>query len=289
MPDAPIFLVSTIDRLLMTINVMEGEMGMLDGKVAIITGGTSGIGERTVELFVQEGAKVVIAGRRADVGEEIAKRIGPTACFIRTVGQFGRLDCLVNNAGVVGPMCGIADLDLGDYDAAMSILLRGVFLGIKYAAPVMVRQGAGSIVNVASIAGHQAGYAGQVYSTAKAAVIHLSRCIAAELGENNVRVNSLSPGAILTGIFGKAFGVEDNLADRTASVLEEDFAKFQPIPRAGRPDDIARAAAWLASDASGFVNGQDLVVDGGRITGLSLSASNEFYGGISAKVTAAAS
>lgn len=279
-------------------------MGMLDGKVAIITGGTSGIGERTAELFVREGAKVVIAGRRADVGERVANRIGPAAYFIRTdvaseadvkamvdcaVAQFGRLDCLVNNAGVAGPLCAIADLDLSDYDAAMNILLRGVFLGIKYAAPVMVRQGTGSIVNVASIAGHQSGYSGQVYAAAKAAVIHLSRCIAAELGEKNVRVNSLSPGAILTGIFGKAFGVEDNLADRTASVLEEDFAKFQPIPRAGRPDDIARAAAWLASDASGFVNGQDIVVDGGRITGLSFSASNEIFGGIGDKVTAAAS
>ena len=171
----------------------------------------------------------------------------------------------------------------------MNVLLRGVFLGMKYAAPIMVEQGSGSVINVASIAGHHTGYAGQVYSTAKAAVIHLSRCVASELGEKNVRVNSISPGDTITGIFGKAFGVEDNLADRTASVLDGEFAKFQPIPRAGMPDDIAQAAIWLASDRSSFVNGQDLRVDGGRITGLSFSASNELYGAIGDKVTAAAS
>jgi NAD(P)-dependent dehydrogenase (short-subunit alcohol dehydrogenase family) len=117
-------------------------------------------------------------------------------------------------------------------------------------------------------------------------VIHLTRCSATELGEKNVRVNSISPGAILTGIFGKAFGVADDAADHTAEVLEEDFAKFQSIPRAGRPEDIAQAAAWLASDASTFVNGHDLVVDGGVIAGLSYTASLAAFEGVCTKVTA---
>jgi NAD(P)-dependent dehydrogenase (short-subunit alcohol dehydrogenase family) len=173
--------------------------------------------------------------------------------------------------------------------AAMSVLLRAMVLGIKYAAPIMIGQGQGSIVNVASIAGHRTGYAGATYSAAKAAVIHLTRCAAMELGEKNVRVNSISPGAIVTGIFGKAFGIADDAADRTAAVLDETFTKFQPIPRAGRPEDIARAAAWLASDGSTFVTGNDLVVDGGHIEGLSQSASIALWGGIENTVTAAAS
>jgi NAD(P)-dependent dehydrogenase (short-subunit alcohol dehydrogenase family) len=171
----------------------------------------------------------------------------------------------------------------------MSVLLRAVVLGIKYATPIMIGQGQGSIVNVASIAGHRTGYAGATYSAAKAAVIHLTRCAAMELGEKNVRVNSISPGAIVTGIFGKAFGIADDAADRTAAVLDETFTKFQPIPRAGRPEDIARAAAWLASDGSTFVTGNDLVVDGGHIEGLSQSASIALWGGIENTVTAAAS
>ncbi|HME21103.1 MAG TPA: SDR family oxidoreductase [Acetobacteraceae bacterium] len=278
-------------------------MGMLDGKVAIITGSTSGIGARAAELFVAEGANVIIAGRRAVRGQELAEKLGPTAHYIQTdvskesdvvamvagaSARFGRLDCLVNNAGVPGPGGSITELDVAGYDAAMAVLLRGVFLGIKHAAPIMMQQGQGSIINIGSVAGSQAGYGGYTYSAAKAAVIHLTRCMAMELGPRNVRVNSISPGAIVTGIFGKAFGVADDVADRTAAVLEEDFAKAQPIPRAGKPEDIAQAAAWLASDASTFVNGRDLVVDGGLLVGRPLSMVLATAEAIAAKVTAAA-
>jgi NAD(P)-dependent dehydrogenase (short-subunit alcohol dehydrogenase family) len=282
-------------------------MGVLDGKVAIVTGGTSGIGAHTVELFVSEGAKVVIAGRRIDIGEGIAERLGPATRFVRTdvtnesevkemidcaVATYGRLDCLVNNAGGpppsgtggnADPAAGgsIATLDMEEYDATMAVILRGVVLGMKHAAAVMLHQGNGSIINIASIGGLRTGYSLISYSAAKAAVIHLTRCIAVELGEKGIRVNSISPGGILTGIFGKYLGLPDEVADRTSGTLESLFATMQPIPRAGLPEDVARAALYLASDASSFVNGHDLVVDGGLIAGQSFSRFNALVTDIS--------
>lgn len=254
-------------------------MGRLDGKVAIITGGSSGIGRRTAELFVAEGASVVIAARREEEGSRLARTLGARAAFVRTdvtreadieamighaVSRFGRLDCLFNNAGAPAPGGGIETIPAAGFDAAIAVLLRSVVLGMKHAAPVMKRQSAGSIINNGSIAGARAGYSSSlIYGAAKAAVIHLTRCVAMELGESGVRVNAISPGAIVTGIFGKVAGLTSDAADRTAQVMAQVFERMQPIQRAGLPDDIARAAVWLASDESSFVNGHDLVVDGG--------------------------
>ncbi|MBV9522762.1 MAG: glucose 1-dehydrogenase [Alphaproteobacteria bacterium] len=258
-------------------------MGKLEGKVAIITGATSGIGLRTAELFIAEGARIVIAGRRKAEGEAIAARLG-AACTFRAADvtqesevkalvedaatRFGRLDCLFNNAGGPAPTGGIADIPVEGFDAAIALLLRSVMLGMKHAAPIMRRQGSGSIINNGSIAGSRAGYSSSlIYGAAKAAVIHLTRCVAMELGESNIRVNSISPGGIATGIFGKALGLPVAAAERTVAIAEERLAKMQPIPRAGLTDDIARAAIFLASDDSSFINGHDLVVDGGVIGG----------------------
>lgn len=264
-------------------------MGALDGKVAIVTGGTSGIGARTAQVFVEAGATVVIAGRRRDVGEALARRLGAAAHFVQTdvaeeaevkamidaaVALRGRLDCLFNNAGAGVPVRSIVDIDMAEYDAGMRVLLRGVVLGMKHAAPVMLRQGSGSIINTGSVAGLRAGVSSHVYSAAKAAVIHLTRSVAVELGERGVRVNSISPGAIVTGIFGKAAGVAADVADQQTEALTARFAKTQPIPRAGMPDDIAGAALYLASDASSFVNGHDIVVDGGMIAGRPFSSTS---------------
>ncbi len=258
-------------------------MGRLNGKVAVIAGATSGIGRRTAEVFVAEGATVVVSGRRAAEGEALAESLGDRASFVaadvadeRQVAaliagaheRFGRLDCLFNNAGVPGAQGGIESLTPEQVNAEMAILVNGVLWGMKHAAPIMRTQGSGSIVNTGSIAGHRAGYGvSLVYSVAKAAVIHASRCVAMELAPHNVRVNSISPGAIATGIFGKAFGLDDAKAEATADTLEARFTQAQPIPRAGLPDDIAKAALYLASDDSRFVTATDILVDGGMIAG----------------------
>jgi NAD(P)-dependent dehydrogenase (short-subunit alcohol dehydrogenase family) len=257
-------------------------MRALDGKVAVITGGTSGIGAKTAERFVAEGAKVVIAGRRSEEGEALVRRLGAAARFIRTdvaeeaqvkamieeaVSTFGRLDCLFNNAGTPGRLSGIADVEMAHVDQMMNVHVKGVVLGMKYAAPVMSRQGSGSIINTGSVGGLRAGTSPHIYAAAKAAVIHLTRCVAIELAGKGVRVNSVSPGAIVTGIFAKGAGVADSAADRMAEGLTPRFAAAQPLHRAGLPEDIAEAAVFLASDASSFITGHDLVVDGGNIAG----------------------
>lgn len=253
-------------------------MGVLDGKIAIVTGGTSGIGERIVEVFVEEGAKVVVAARRQEEGSALEKRLGVR--FIRTdvasepdvramiddaVNAFGRVDCLVNNAALPAPMVSITEIDVPTIDQLFAVNVRGVLLGIKHVAPVMLSQGAGSIVNMGSVAGLRGGVSGHIYSATKGAVQALTRSTAAELGEKGIRVNSISPGAIVTGIFAKNAGVEASKADRLTDLIKQAFASLQPIPRAGVTEDVARAAVYLASDGSSFVNGQDIVVDGGMV------------------------
>ena len=251
-------------------------MGALSGKVAIVTGGTSGIGERIVEVFVEEGAQVVVAARRETEGQALEKRLGVR--FVRTdvasetevkalvdaaVGWFDRIDCLVNNAAIPGPITPVAEIDAAIVDQILAVNVRGLMLTTKHVAPVMLSQGAGSIVNIASIAAHRGGISGHIYTTSKGAVLAFTRSTAAELGEKGIRVNSISPGAIVTGIFGKLAGVEASKADKMTDLVKERFATLQPIPRAGATDDIARAAAFLASDGSSFVNGQDITIDGG--------------------------
>jgi NAD(P)-dependent dehydrogenase (short-subunit alcohol dehydrogenase family) len=267
-------------------------MGMVDGKVGIITGATSGIGARTAELFVEEGAKVVFTGRRKAEGEALANKLGASARFVpadatleddwkrvmaETAKEFGpRLDYVFNNAGGPAPTGSITSVPVEGFDAAMALLVRSVMLGMKHAGAIMMKQRSGSIINNGSIAGHQAGYStSMIYGAAKAAVNHLTRCVGMELGEHNVRVNSVSPGAIATGILPKALGMKPAEADNATDTIKTFYAKAQPIPRAGVPDDIAQCVLWLASDRSTFVNGTDIVVDGGVLGGKNFTQHHE--------------
>jgi len=263
----------------------------LEGKVAVVTGGASGIGACTAEVFVANGAKVVIAGRRQDRGKKLAEKLGDAASFKPTdvsveadvkamighaVDRFGRLDCLMNNAGRGSQFAAIADVDLEQFDAVIAVNLRAVLAGMKYAARIMAVQGTGSIINVASVNGVRAGLGGHYYSAAKAASIHLTRCAAMELGEKGIRVNSISPGMIATGGFGKYMDMQPDEADEHPEYAEAAITsvvpRWQPLQYAGRVDDIAQAALFLASDASRFVTGHNLVVDGGISAGWPIAA-----------------
>jgi NAD(P)-dependent dehydrogenase (short-subunit alcohol dehydrogenase family) len=271
-------------------------MSRLRDKVCVVTGATSGIGKRTAEIFAAEGATLVLAGRRESEGRAVARAIGSRCDFVKTdvtveaqvralmefaVRRHGRIDFVFNNAGAPGPAGGIEDVPVEGFDAAMALLVRSVLLGMKHAAPVMRRQGSGSILNNASVAAHRAGYSSSlVYSAAKAAVVHLTRCVAMELGESGVRVNSISPGFIATGIFGKAAGLTAEKADASAELVKAGLGRMQPIPRAGLTDDVALAAVFLASDESTFVNGHDLVIDGGLIGGRGWSQTREGLRGL---------
>lgn len=254
--------------------------GRLTGKVAIITGGTSGIGRGTVDLFLAEGAKVVAGDLQDHKGEAMERELGANFSYCRTnvahedevknlvdhtVKKFGRLDVMFNNAGMGGVGGELHEIDMNGFDETVGVLLKGVVLGYKYAVPHMRAQKSGSIISTASVAGLQAGYGPLVYSACKAAVHHFSRCAALQLAPDFVRSNAICPGGIATSIFGANLGTQ--VADQLAVVMQEHLAKIQPTPRSGMPNDIAEMALFLASDASTFVTGQTIAVDGGLTAG----------------------
>jgi NAD(P)-dependent dehydrogenase (short-subunit alcohol dehydrogenase family) len=248
--------------------------GRLEGKVAVITGGASGIGRATVLRFLAEGARVVAADLNEATGQELldlAAQAGQARDirFVRTdvtqedqvaaavgraVSDFGRLDCVFNNAGVAGAFGPITHISAEDWDYTFAVLVRGVFFGIKHGARVMKAQGSGgAIINTASVAGLSGGDGPQAYSASKAAVINLTRAGAVELAPDKIRVNAICPGGILTPLLHRGS------PDALAPVLE----KLQPWPEVGRPEHIASAALFLAGDDARFVTGEALVVDGG--------------------------
>jgi len=256
--------------------------GRLDGKVALITGGCSGIGLGTVEMFLAEGAQIVAADLQDEKGKVLEQRFPgrlayarcdvtrdadiAAACAIAKT-EFGGLDVLFNNAGIAGMPGGVAEINAEGWDAIFALLVRGPALGMHHALPLMKARGKGSIINTASIAGLQAGWGPIAYSTAKAAVVHMTRCAAAELSPQGIRVNAICPGLIATSIFGTAIGLPRAAADQMAARVAENAAVAQPIKKPGLPEDIARAALYLASDDSAFVTGIHLVVDGGITVG----------------------
>ncbi len=242
--------------------------GRLSGKTALITGAASGIGEATARRFAAEGAKVLIADIQMDKGKALAAEL-PGALFLRVdvtkeedvaaavalaKDRFGRLDCMINNAGLVGAVGSIRDIAGEDWQATLAVLLNSVFYGMKHAARLMVEQRDGCILSTSSVAGIAA-MGPHAYSTAKHAVVGLTRSVASELAQFGVRVNVVAPGTVPTNMTGSVFGSLDAARDRAA--------QKSPLGRSIEPDDIAGGFLYLASDDARNQTGQVLVIDGG--------------------------
>jgi NAD(P)-dependent dehydrogenase (short-subunit alcohol dehydrogenase family) len=251
------------------------------GKRAVVTGGASGIGRATALRLAGEGAAVIIGDIDEAGGQELADTSNGRITFQRTdvtqaaeiealvaaADAAGGLDVLFNNAGAGGARAPLDEIAPEEWDRTQALLLRSVALGIRYAAPLMAKRGGGAIVNTASVAAIGAGYAPTAYSTAKAGVLHLTRMAAADLARHNIRVNAVLPGFIATNIFTTSLGLEGDQRDQANAAIAGMAAEAQPIRRTGRPEDIAAAVAFLASDDAAFVTGTHLLVDGGLTIG----------------------
>lgn len=251
-------------------------MGRVEGKVALITGAASGIGEATAELFAREGATVMLADVQDDKAQAVLERIrsaGGTAAYVHcdvsvgedvggmvraTVEQFGRLDLLYNNAGLGrgGPL---TEMSEADWDLVIDVDLKSIFLGVKFAAPEMRKVGGGAIVSTASIAGVRGAPGLAAYSAAKAGVINLTRSLAAELAADNIRVNCVCPGVIRTPIFAQVM----TLPEGEQESFWRGMSRGALLGRVGLPEDIARGVLFLCSDDASYITGHPLVIDGG--------------------------
>jgi len=256
----------------------------LSGKVAIVTGGATGLGRATVELFLKEGAQVVIADVNDTRGEELAKSLGKAALFKQAdvanaeqvqalvdfaVARFGGLHIVVNNAGIGGATHQrFLDDDLQDFQRVIGVNLLGVMLGTQRAARHMARNGGGSIINISSIAAIKAGFGVVTYRAAKAAVTHFTKCVAIDVAEYGVRVNCIAPGHIRTEMTTYATpGMTPEVIERVKKALGPVTDSSRPLKRQGKPEDVAQAALYLAGDRAAQVTGVVLPVDGGVSAG----------------------
>ncbi len=250
-------------------------MDRLKDKVALITGGGSGIGRASCTLFAAQGAKIMLADYVTEGGNETVQQIkaaGGEASFVQadvsksadvqnmikhTVQTYGRVDILFNNAGIEGPSAKLANYDEEAWDRVIAIDLTSVYLGMKYVIPEMVKQGGGVILSTASVAG-MVGFPGSgAYAAAKAGVINMTRMVALEYANKNIRVNCICPGIIATPMVQRVMG------DRP----DDQIVRLEPIGRLGQAEDIANAALFLAGDESSFATGAPFVIDGGYIAG----------------------
>ena len=265
---------------------MAGEM---EGKVAIVTGGSRGLGRGIVELFVEEGGRVVIADVLEDEGRALAESLGDAVRFKRTdvsrrddvqalvdhaVSEFGRLDAICNNAGLSDNAYGsLLEADFAPFERIMSVNVLGAMLGTQIAARHMAKNGGGSVINVSSISGIQPGYGFFNYRASKAAIVNFSQNAAIELGVNLVRVNCICPGNIPTemGTYAAAGDNDEDKARRIKEAIADVRMGWQPLKRQGSPRDIAEAVLFLASDRSRQVSGQILSIDGAATAGMAKS------------------
>ena len=246
--------------------------GRLENKVAVITGGASGIGEGTVRRFAAEGAKCVIADIQYERAAELAEELGESAVAFSVdvadesqvkatvefaVSEFGQLDIMFNNAGILGSVGPISEIDGDGWLRTIDVLLNSVFYGIKHAAKVMSKQGAGSSINTASTAGVRAGLGPHVYTAAKHGVVGLSQSVATELGPHGVRVNVIAPGGTISGLTARLVTGDHENLEKASTII----GAHNPLRRAGRPEDIANAVLYLASEEASFTTGAVLVVD----------------------------
>ena len=252
----------------------------LENQVAVVTGGARGIGAGIVRRFVEEGARVVFSDLLNEKGKALNEELGKNVAFYRAdatspsdtealmkfaVERFGRLDCVVNNAGAVSEGGPIGEISVEGFDRSLALLLRGPFLGIKYAIPHME---SGTIINIASVAGITAGYTPHAYTAAKWGIVGLTKSVALELAERGIRVNAICPGGTATWIWAPVYPeMTAAQSERTPEIVEPWLTAFAPLGRPGFPADIANAALWLASSESSFVTGHALVVDGGLTAG----------------------
>lgn len=248
--------------------------------VCLVTGGASGIGAACVAAFAAAGYRVAFGDLQVAKGEALAAGLGARAFFTRldvaseadfaraageTLQRWGRLDCMVNNAAIPGVLGPIAGIELEEYEHACGVIQRSVFLGMREAARAMQPRGSGTIVNIASISGLAGGYGPHVYSACKAAVIALTKSVALELAESGIRVNAVCPGNVETPIH---TGVSDERWVERMAKIRPAHRDDQAMARMGLPEEIAAAVLWLASDASSYVTGHALTVDGGLMAGL---------------------
>lgn len=258
--------------------------GRFEGKVAVITGAASGIGEATARLLVDEGGSVVVADYGQERGRAVADDLGDAAvfapCDVREEEQvaaafdlgirsFGRMDAAFANAGIVGTVGPLAETPMDDFDTTMAVLVRGVFVTAKHAARTMIDAGnGGSIAMTSSVAGVQGGLGPHAYAMAKAAVIGLARSAAAELQEHRIRANAIAPGSIPTGMTAHvATGDADNV-----DAIRDRLDRAPLLGRGSTPYDIAEAALFFFSDAGSWITGQTLVVDGGQTAAPAMTA-----------------
>ena len=252
-------------------------MAEWEGKVALVTGGTSGIGRETSVLFAKRGAKVVVAGRRENEGNEtvdLIRRAGGDGLFVKTdvsrladvqalvektVRTFGGLDCAFNNAGIEGNWAPIVEQSEEDWDRTIDINLKGTWLCLKFEIQQMLKQGrGGAIVNNSSVAGFIGSYGVATYSATKHGVIGLTKSAALEVAISGIRVNVVCPAVIETPMADRLFGAPD---------LHKMALGFHPIGRLGEPREVAEAVLWMCSSAASFMTGQSLVLDGGFLAG----------------------